>query len=212
MALQTSGQIAMSDICVELGLDPTTNIGLDDSRCRKLAEKETANSQIGMGDFYGKSNFEYKLFRTVGAMEFIPPNSQTNVHWPAFGMAKSALRIEAMEGFLAYGVNGYKSDGSLLFSAKRGAPNGAWHVGDANAGASPSAVATVDNKIYIIYKNYNKGSLTIHRLEVVEQGGSVYELGRHRDILLEYGANGIIPVNSLTSVIEKNSVEIPPNK
>lgn len=66
MALQSSGTIKMSDICVELGLAPTTNISLNDSRCRKLAKKETAGTTISMSDFYGKASFDYEIILGAG--------------------------------------------------------------------------------------------------------------------------------------------------
>lgn len=53
MTLQSSGQISMSDINVELGYSSTNLITLDDLRVRSLAGK--ASGVISLYDFYGKS-------------------------------------------------------------------------------------------------------------------------------------------------------------
>jgi hypothetical protein len=54
MALQTSGQISMNDINVELGNSGTAQISLNDAAVRTLLQK--ASGQISLADAYGKSN------------------------------------------------------------------------------------------------------------------------------------------------------------
>ena len=53
MTLQSSGQISMSDINVELGKSATALISLNDSDARSLAG--IPSGQIALSDFYGAS-------------------------------------------------------------------------------------------------------------------------------------------------------------
>lgn len=57
MVLQSSGQIAISNINTELGLGSTSTLGLDDGRARALAAR--LGGQVAMSDFWGKIAPEY---------------------------------------------------------------------------------------------------------------------------------------------------------
>lgn len=59
MTLPTSGQIALSDVNVELGQGATTFIGLGDANVRNLFG--IASGQIALSDGYGKSNISHYI-------------------------------------------------------------------------------------------------------------------------------------------------------
>lgn len=216
MALQSSGVIAVSDICVELGLAPTTNISLDDSRCRKLAQKETAGSTIGMGDFYGRANFDYEIGITKGGVQFIPPGAQGQPY-PAFGMS-TCLYIKSLSpGIYIQGVTGYNADGSVLFDDTRNASkSGNWSVGGY---AEPMYLGQTDSHspeqkglIWVFhFTPGQKVNVNIYRLVVTDTNGNEYELSKHRNIAFQSGPNGLGPASQIDSLANTTKTPIAPN-
>lgn len=207
MTLQSSGAIAVSDICVELGLAPTTNISLDDSRCRKLAQKEAAGSTIGMSDFHGKSNFDYEISTVKGGVEFLPPGSQ-NQPFPAFGLSTCVYIESLTPGVYLQGVTGYNADGSVLFDDTRNAAKyGNWSVGapaePVYLGSSDSLSPEQKGKIHVFhYIPGKKVDVNIYRLVVTDTNGNKYELSKHRNIAFQSGPNGLVPTNQLVNLVK----------
>lgn len=205
MTLQSSGAISVSDICVELGLAPTTNISLNDSRCRKLAQKETAGSAIGMSDFYGKSAFDYEIGIAKGGVQFLPPGpAGTNQPWPGFGVSDCVYIKSLTPGIYLQGVTGYNADGSVLFNDTRNAAKyGNWSVGSydevAFPGKSDSFSPEQKGQIYVFYYTGAKANVNIYQLVVTDTNGNKYELYKHRNIAFLSGPNGLISVDRLAS-------------
>lgn len=204
MALPTTGQISISDICVELGLAPTTNISLNDSRFRKLAKKETDGSTISMSDFHGKSNFDYEIGITKGAVEFLPPGS-LGQPYPAFGLSTCVYIKSLSPGIYIQGVTGYNADGSVLFDdTRKAAKSGNWCVGDpaepVYLGSSDSLSPEQKKQIYVFHFTGSKVNVNIYRLVVTDTNGNKYELSKHRNIAFQSGPNGMVPTNQLVNL------------
>lgn len=90
MALQTSGQITLEDIAVELGR-PGTQVSLQDADVLALANK-SAGAEISLTDFYGKSVFSpFTLFdpaNTFGTGVVDEPTRVSNTRVQAAGNSR----------------------------------------------------------------------------------------------------------------------------
>ena len=64
MALPASGQISFADVNTELGYASTSQISLNDSAVRSLAE--VSSGQIAMTNLHGKSSFRYGWYNWYG--------------------------------------------------------------------------------------------------------------------------------------------------
>ena len=67
MALQTSGPISINDCSIEAGYGSGSNMSLNNSDLRDLADVLGSGSEISLNDFYGASNiikgFRFCFFR-----------------------------------------------------------------------------------------------------------------------------------------------------
>lgn len=216
MALPTTGQISISDICVELGLAPTTNISLNDIRFRKLAKKETDGSTISMSDFHGKSNFDYEIGITKGAVEFLPPQSN-NLPYPAFGLSTCVYIKSLTPGVYLQGVTGYNANGSVLFDDTRNAAkSGSWSVGapaePVYPGSSDGLSPEQKGQIFVFhYIAGRKVNVNIYRLVVRDTNGNEYELSKHRNIAFQSGPNGLVPASQFGKPDSVTKTPIAPN-
>lgn len=200
MALPTTGQISISDICVELGLAPTTNINLNDVRYRKLARKETDVSTISMSDFYGKSNFQYSIY--TGSWASSRSNNWQNDFPTTYSryirvvVTTENSSIQLKEAF-AYDVNGAIIAHFPMTTTPTDSPYQYYFAHARTGGISPysgngggqatySTVGTntpYEAGILLLIRHVVSG-VTFHRIEVVDVNSNVYDLVNHRNIVV----------------------------
>ena len=225
MTLQVDGAISMSDICVELGLDPSTNMNLNDSRCRKLCKKEGDGTTIGMGDAYGKSNFAYKAYVQNLLANFSPPG-QFHPYGPATWWIKG-FRIESLDqSIVLRRMVGYDSSGAVVFDKTASGKaeygdnsvaynnNAGWHVENTEylAGAGFDTITNVPYSLTCgCYnsKDSSNGTASIYRVVVYDSNGVAYPIDKHRNFDLQ-GTNVAIaypnsPIALGTTEIAENN-------
>ena len=224
MALPTTGQISISDICVELGLAPTTNISLNDSRFRKLAKKETDGSTISMSDFHGKSNFAYKAYNQNLFANFAPPG-QYHPHGPTTWWVKG-FRIESLDqSIVLRRMVGYNSSGAVVFDKTASGKaeygdnltaynnNAGWFVENTEY-YKGSGFDTITNLPYSLScgcynsRDTNGGTASIYRVVVYDSNGVEYPIDGHRNFSLTATSVGTTAPNGPITI---NTTEIPPN-
>ena len=200
MALPTTGQISISDICVELGLAPTTNISLNDSRFRKLAKKETDGSTISMSDFHGKSNFEYSIYTGSWASSkssnWQQDNPTTYSRYLRVVVTTENSGIQLKEAF-AYDQNGAVIAHFPMTTTPTASPYQNYFAHARVGGITPYSGSGGGQPTYSTVGTnapYEAGilllirqvftNITLHRIEVVDVNGNVYDLVNHRNIVV----------------------------
>lgn len=195
--IQTSGAIAISDICVELGLDSSTNISLNDGRCRKLCKKEAINTAIGMSDFYGKSNFEYEVVASSrNISNWRGPAADGGTYWSNGG--GWIITVNTPSTITIKEVQIYNEDGSLgkLLPVGTAIP--------ATEGTTASVVipkafrlsTQTGNQVELIGTGMrrngssNRWYLTLPKLAVIDTNGNSYELLNSPNLQLWYQIYG----------------------
>ena len=225
MTLPSEGTIAISDICTELGLDPSTNISLDDSRCRNLCKVTTPGSEIGMDDFHGKSNFEYKAYVQNVFANFSPPG-QANPYAPVTWWLKG-FRIESLDqSIILRRMVGYDASGNVLFDKTATGKaeyadnttnynnNAGWHV-ENTEWFSSTGFNSITNLQYSLScasfytKNSQATPLTVCRVVVYDANGNAYPIDRHRNFSVQAMLSGATyPFNpvalSTVEIVENN--------
>jgi hypothetical protein len=212
MALQSSGSISMGDVCIELGLSPASNITLDDSRCRRLAQKEASGSQIGIGDLYGKSNFEYKAYIQNAFADFAP---QGTVHPNApVTWWVSGFRIESLNQSIQLNrMVGYDSANSVLFdqtatgeasnvnnvSAYRNSTG--WLVENTEWLTTGSSASLVNAKYSLTCVCYytredQAAPKTVYRVVAYDTNGNQYPIEGHRNFSVQATLSALTTPNN----------------
>lgn len=197
--LQTNGQIAISDICVELGLAPTTNISLNDGRCRKLAKKEVANSTISMSDFYGKANFEYTIKRDAFAVYIWSKKYKVYYRIAARGYKITAntpsdiviasAKVYNSSGALELTLPVQKAASGRTIPAEYKETKFAVQL-DGKHGPNEVTISVGGEQTY-----YTSNTYTFHKIALVDSNGNEYALENHRD-LVSYCAVQEVNTNS----------------
>lgn len=178
MTLPSSGIITMSDVAIELGLGASTNLGLDDSRVRKLADKPTSGTAIAMSDLHGKSSFDYTAYYSGVMTMFYPPGALSPNPVTEAGGAVYIQSVNLADKY--NGAVGYDAAGAILFSAK-----------DLAVGASGTHnkfrvySGTAENRNRITIGNLMDTQRTVFRICLFEEGtGREVEMFKHRNYVL----------------------------
>lgn len=222
--LQTSGAISISDVAVELGLAASTNLTLDDSRVRKLAKKEAAGTAIGLGDLYGKSNFQYTVTQMAsgGVTSWI---ASQGTGWYSYHLGYD-IDINTPSGIIVTGCKFYDINNALISSHTMPADGqAAYDPSKSSLYIVPKKVngTRVNNALWIGYYNNSSGMgtyshTTISRIEVIDSNGNVYELDIHRNCFpMKYARISVNSQPNSSTYLSRsdvkawNGVTVPPN-